>query len=102
VPDALPLPPDLVQLQAERLAAEAALAEFTNRVERDRRERFPSPEQIVERRTWSTEENAEHGRLQVERDRLAAAVRQHPTIVQAHADRCWPQTWDALQSAARE
>jgi hypothetical protein len=102
VPDALPLPPDLVQLQVERAAADTALAEYINEVERHRREQYPEPEQLVDRRTWSDDESAELERLRGTRDGLAEQIRQHPVMARALEERCWQETWGALQAAARE
>jgi hypothetical protein len=101
VPDALPLPADLIQLQRARIAADTTLGEYIATVETRRREQYPDPEQLVARRTWSDEEVAELTRLRAARDAAAETVRHHPTIQQAYAEQCWPVTWDALQVAAR-
>ncbi|GAA1977524.1 hypothetical protein [Kitasatospora viridis] len=101
MPDALPIPPDLVQLQRTRIAAETAVAEYISRVDAQRRELHPDPEQALERAAWSEDESAELGRLRAERDEFGRAVRQHPVLVQAREQGVlWP-TWDALQDATR-
>lgn len=102
MPDALPLPDDLIELQRRRLAAWATLGDYTHEVETRRRAAYPLPEQVVERCTWTAEETARYDELRAVHDELMWQVRRHPTIVQALAERCWPQTWDALQVAARD
>lgn len=102
MPDALPIPDDLVQLQRNRIAAENTLAGYVAEVDQRRREQYPAPEQLLERARWNPEESDELARLRAARDAAALTVRQHPTLRQALAEGCWPQTWDALQSAARE
>jgi hypothetical protein len=101
VPTALPIPPDLIELHRTTLAATATLGDYINEVEQRRRQQYPDPEQLAERRAWSKEENAELTRLREIRNEAAKTCRRHPTIVQALEERCWPQTWDALQDACR-
>ncbi|MCC9307664.1 hypothetical protein LN042_11215 [Kitasatospora sp. RB6PN24] len=101
MPDALPIPDDLVQLQRDRIAAENALAEYVTAVETRRRAAYPEPEQVVHRVTWTDEESARYKQLRAARDDLMWQVRRHPTIARAFEERCWPQTWEALQAAAR-
>lgn len=101
MPEPLPIPADLAQLQRDRIAAETAVAEYITTVDARRRELYPGPEQSLDRGIWSDDESAELGRLRAERDRLGRAVRQHPVMVQAREQGVlWP-TWDALQDAAR-
>jgi len=101
VPTALDLPDDLIDLQRRRLAAEAELGEYVATVERRRRELFPDPEQLLERRTWSDDETAELAQLRATRDQLALEVRHHPVLTHALEERCWAPTWEALREACR-
>lgn len=50
---------------------------------------------------WTAEDSAELSRLRGVRDEAAAVVRAHPVIVRSLEERCWPQTWQALQDAVR-
>jgi hypothetical protein len=102
VPDPLPIPADLAELQADRIAAETAVAEHIADVETRRREQYPDAEQSLQRGTWSEDEGAELERLRAERDQLGREVRQHPVMVQAREGGSFWPTWDALQEAARQ
>lgn len=101
MPEPLPIPDDLVQLQRRRIAAETAVAEYITTVDARQRELYPDPEQVLERATWGEAESAELARLRADRDQLSRAVRQHPVMTQAREQGVlWP-TWDALQDATR-
>jgi hypothetical protein len=102
VPEALPIPADLVDLQRAVNAARDKLYDYVARVEAERREQFPAPEQIVERRTWPEEQIARADELREAERTAATAVWNHPTMVQALAERCYHQTDVALREAAAE
>lgn len=95
------IPADLIALQRERLAAQDAVTTYAASVEAHLRAE-PDPELELLGLRWSDDERAELARLRAARDELAAAVRAHPHLVQAHAAGQWASTWDALQAAARK
>jgi hypothetical protein len=87
MPDALPLPADLIDLQRTLDAA--------------RRAEFPDPGQIVERQTWPAELDERLDILRALEADAGRAVRQHPVMVAALRDG-YQQTERALQDAARK
>ncbi|MFE2912804.1 hypothetical protein [Kitasatospora indigofera] len=101
MPDALPVPPDLVDLQRRLDAARAELDAYVEEVTAARRLEYPDPEQIVERQTWPAEISERHLALRAAVAAAATAVRQHPTMQQALAEGCHPVTEQALKDAAR-
>jgi hypothetical protein len=102
VPEALPIPADLVDLQRTVTAARDELYEYIAQVEAERRAQFPEPTQIVERRTWPEGQIARADELREAERTAARAIRTHPTMVQALAERCYHQTDVALRKAATE
>ncbi|WP_329492930.1 hypothetical protein [Kitasatospora herbaricolor] len=104
MPDALPAPPDLVDLQRHLDAARAELDTYVSEVSAARRLEFPDDEQIVERQTWPPEISERHLALRAAVATVATAataVRQHPTMQQALREGCPPVTKQALKDAAR-
>ena len=101
MPDDLVFPVDLIALQRDRLAAQAAIEAYADGVDA-RLRAAPDPEQPILGRRWSDAERAELERLRAERDRLAAAVRAHPFLVEAHEGGRWDSTWDKLQAVCRQ
>ncbi|MFE1321577.1 hypothetical protein [Kitasatospora phosalacinea] len=72
------IPDDLVDLQRARLDAELAYAEYVHAVEARRRAEHPTD--IVARRCWTPEEQAEADRLQGELAAAMDAIRLHPAL----------------------
>lgn len=101
MPDALPAPDDLVQLQRELDAADNALADFAQSKTAEYRARFPEPGQALQRARWAAEDIAEFGRLRETVQELRMAVRQHPVTVLSHAVGCARETAQARKIAAR-
>ncbi|MCX5209835.1 hypothetical protein OG689_11115 [Kitasatospora sp. NBC_00240] len=101
MPDALPVPDDLIALQCVLDAARAELDVYVSETEAARRLEYPDPEQIVERQTWPAEISERHLALRAAAAAAATAVRQHPTMQQALAEGCHPVTEQALKDAAR-
>jgi hypothetical protein len=58
MPDALPIPDDLITLQRALDAARAALFAYSGQLTLERRAMFPDPEQILERQTLAEEQAA--------------------------------------------
>jgi hypothetical protein len=100
VPEALPIPDGLVDLQRALNTARDELYSYVAQVEEERRAEFPGAEQVVERRTWPEEQNARADELREAERTAARAIRTHPTMVQALAERCYHQTDVALREAA--
>jgi len=101
MPSALPIPPDLVDLQRHLDAARAELEAYVAEVEAARRAEYPDPAQIIERQTWPAEISERHLALRAAATAAATAVRHHPTMQQALEERCHPVTEQALKDAAR-
>ncbi|MEY9937276.1 hypothetical protein [Streptacidiphilus sp. MAP5-3] len=100
--DALPIPDDLVQLQRELDSASLALADYTQLKTAEYRERFPEPEQVIDRARWTEEETAESQRLRAAELALVMAIHRHPVTQQALAEgNGWPIE-QARKKAARE
>lgn len=72
------IPEDLIDLQRARIAAEEAHAAHVLEVETRRREQHP--DDVVARRMWSAEEQAEDERLQAVVIAALEAVRAHPAL----------------------
>jgi hypothetical protein len=101
VPTALDIPTDLIDLQRAVITTRQELNTYVTGVETERRALFPDPQQIVERRTWPAEQSAVLAELRATVDTAMRAVRHHPVMTQALAERCWRQTDEALQAAAK-
>jgi hypothetical protein len=101
MPDALPIPPDLIALQRALEAARAELDTYVATTEAARRLEYPDPEQIVERQTWPDDIRERHLALRAAAAEAAAAVRHHPTMQQALREGCHPVTEQALKDTAR-
>ncbi|MCX5215638.1 hypothetical protein OG689_41525 [Kitasatospora sp. NBC_00240] len=96
MPDALPIPADLLDLRRARDAAWAELNQFVAEVEALRREQYPDPEQTDVRAMWEPEQRERLAELRAARDAAVLAVRRHPTMVRALAEGCWAATDEAL------
>lgn len=72
------IPPDLIDLQRARITAEEARAAHVHTVEVRRREQHP--DDVVARRMWSAEEQAEDERLAAAVIAALDAVRTHPAL----------------------
>lgn len=97
------LPDDLIDLQRALYAAQAAVEDYAAGVDAERAAQYPDPEQWRERSVWPEDgpERAELARLRAERDEALLAIRHHPRIVQAYADKEMPGFDFALKKAAR-
>ncbi|MFE9427702.1 hypothetical protein ACFYNO_32585 [Kitasatospora sp. NPDC006697] len=80
------LPDDLIALEEQRMQARLDLDSYVAEVEVERRAAYPDPEQIVERRTWTPQEDGRWFELRAAYAEAAAAVLDHPVIAQAAAD----------------
>lgn len=100
--DALPIPDDLVQLQRELDTATAELGAYTQAKITEYRERFPLPEQVVDRARWTEEDTAESQRLRAAQLALVMAIHRHPVTQQALAEGHGWQVEQARKKAARE
>ncbi|WP_329501519.1 hypothetical protein [Kitasatospora herbaricolor] len=100
MPDALPIPADLLALRRARDAAWAELNTYVAEVEALRREQYPDPEQTDVRAMWEPEQRKRLAELRAARDAAVLAVRRHPTMVRALAEGCWAATDVALFRAA--
>jgi hypothetical protein len=74
------LPESLLDLERARVDARRALDVYVARVEIERRAAYPKADQIVERRTWTDEQNAHHRELRDAYEQAAAAVREHTVM----------------------
>ena len=81
------LPHDLLALERARVDARRALDEFVCQVEIRQRTQFPAEEQIVDRRTWPAPDEQRRAELQAAYKAAADAVRAHPMLVAADAER---------------
>ncbi len=103
MPEALDIPDDLIALERARVAAWDELITFSTRVAAERREQFPDPEQDTERRRWPPElADVLAGLRAAYYDVAATAVRHHPVMERALAERCHYATELALRAAAKE
>ncbi|MDH6130353.1 hypothetical protein [Kitasatospora sp. GP82] len=102
MPEALPIPADLIDLQRALDSARGELYAYADTVTAERRAAFPDPEQIIERQTWTDEQNGRLAELREGERTAAQAVRTHPTMAQAAAEKCHHQTDMALRRAAVE
>ncbi|MFE9427820.1 hypothetical protein ACFYNO_33220 [Kitasatospora sp. NPDC006697] len=85
------IPDDLLALEERRMSARRDLDLHVATVEVGYRTAYPDPEQIVERRTWTPQETERWHELRAAYAAAAAAVLDHPLLVQAAADgRRWP------------
>ncbi|GGV47614.1 hypothetical protein GCM10010495_76610 [Kitasatospora herbaricolor] len=96
MPDALPIPADLLDLRRARDGAWAELNAYVAQIEALRREQYPDPEQTDVRARWEPEQRERLTELRAARDAAVLAVRRHPTMVQALAEGCWAATDTAL------
>lgn len=101
MPDALPIPDDLIALQRALDAARQDLAAYITATEVARRAEYPDPEQIVERGTWPADLRARLADLRAGQAAALTAVQQHPTMQQALEERCHYATELELKAAAR-
>lgn len=97
----LPIPDDLIALQRATNTAADAVGAYVVAVEARRREQYPAAEQLIERRTWTDEENADLERLRDIQITAALEVRAHPLWVEVRAAGAYGATWQALMDAAR-
>lgn len=81
------LPDDLLDLERARVEARRALDEFVCTVEVRQRAEFPAEEQLLERRQWPAADEERHAVLRAGYRRAADAVRAHPLLVAADAER---------------
>jgi hypothetical protein len=100
MPDALPIPDDLITLQRALDGARRELFAYSDRVAAERRELFPDPEQILERQTLPDEQATRLNELREAERAAGEAVRRHPVMVQAREEQCHHQTETALRKAA--
>ncbi|WP_035838581.1 hypothetical protein [Kitasatospora azatica] len=84
-------PQDLLDLEAARVAARREIDVYVRTVEVARRAAFPGPEQAVERGMWPDEQVQRWHELRAAYAVAAAAVKAHPVLVAAEAERrLWP------------
>ncbi len=101
MPDALPIPDDLIALQRALDAARTELGAWIAETEATRREEYPDAEQSLERGIWPDDLRARLAELRAAQTAALEAVRHHPTMQQALEDRCHWVTERALKDAAR-
>jgi hypothetical protein len=89
MPDALPVPDDLVQLQRDYDTADTEVNRFVTQVD-------------ATGEPWTDEQNGELDRLRAIRLDAVRAMHRHPTMVQARAEGCSQQTEAARRATARE
>lgn len=89
MPDALPIPADLAQLQRDYDTADAEVNRFVAHVD-------------AAGEPWTDEQHGELNRLRAARNELVMAMQRHGTMVQARAGGCYQQTVQARRAAARE
>jgi hypothetical protein len=95
------LPDDLIQLQRAIAAARAAVDEYAAEVSAARRAEFPDDEQIVERQTWTPEQDAELERLRAAFMAACRAKWDHPAVQQAEVEKTLRELDKKLITAAR-
>lgn len=88
MPDALPIPADLAQLQRDYDTADAEVNRFVAHVH-------------AAGEPWADEQHSELNRLRGVRNELVMAMQRHDTMVQARAGGCYQQTVQARRVAAR-
>jgi hypothetical protein len=111
MPDALPIPDDLIQLQRDYDAAQRAVDQFVGEVDAgigladvadvDAIAHTPGPEEPPVRHEWTEEQHARLNELRQVRQAAMLAMHRHPTMVQARAEGCSQQTEQARRAAAR-
>jgi hypothetical protein len=101
MPDALPIPADLIDLQRALDAARAELHQFVAETEAARRAEYPDPEHVVERGSWPDDLRARLAELRAAQASAFDAVRTHPVMQQALDEGCHYATELALKAAAR-
>lgn len=89
MPDALPIPADLAQLQRDYDTADAEVNRFVAHVD-------------AAGEPWTDEQNGELNRLRGVRNGLVMAMQRHDAMVQARAGGCYQQTVQARRAAGRE
>jgi hypothetical protein len=95
------LPDALIQFQRAIDAARAAVDAYAAEVSALRRAEFPDDEQIVERQTWTPEQDAELDRLRAAFMAACRAKWEHPAVVQAQAEGTYRDLDAKLIKAAR-
>lgn len=112
MPDALPIPDDLIALQRAYDQAQAAVDRYVAEIDAgigladiadvDAIAHTPGPEEPPVRHDWTEEQNAELSRLREIRLAAVMELHRHPTMVQAREGGSSYQTELARQKAARE
>jgi hypothetical protein len=112
MPDALPIPDDLIRLQRDYDAAHDAVNRYVAEVDAgigradqadvDEIAHTPGPEEPPVRHEWTEEQHAELGRLREVRQVAMLAMHRHPTMVQARTEGCSQQTEQARRKVARD
>ena len=112
MPDALPIPDDLIQLQREYDQAHAAVQQYVAEVDAgigradqadvDEIAHTPGPEEPPVRHEWTEEQHAELDRLREVRQAAMLAMHRHPAMVQARKEGCSRQPEQARRKAARD
>lgn len=111
MPDALPIPDDLTQLQRDYDAAQAAVDQYVAEVDAgiglsdvadvDAIAHTPGPVEPPIRHEWNEEQHAHLNELREVRQAAMLAMHRHPTMVQARAQGCSQQTELARRATAR-
>jgi hypothetical protein len=95
------LPDDLIPIQRAIDAARAAVNKYAAEVSAQRRAEFPDDEQIVDRQTWTPEQDAELDRLRGAYMAACRAKWDHPAVRQAEAEKTFRELDKKLITAAR-
>ena len=111
MPDALPIPADLADLQRSYDEADAAVQRFVAEVDAgigradfadiDEIARTPGPEEPPVQHPWTDQQHEELDQLRSIRLDAVMAMHRHPTMVQAREQGCYQQTMRARQASAR-
>jgi hypothetical protein len=111
MPDALPIPADLIALQQVCDQARAAADDYVARTTAAYRERYPDPvvdgrsrwseSQALLRGSWTDEEHAELDQLRAEAQNAVVKLYRHSVLTRARDEGCSRQTDQALKQAAR-
>jgi hypothetical protein len=111
MPEALPIPHDLIALQQASDQARAAADEYAARITAVYRERYPDPlvkgrplwseDQALLRGAWTEDEHAELSRLRADARGAVVTLYRHPVLARARDEGSSQQTKQALEQAGQ-
>ncbi|MFC9324050.1 hypothetical protein [Kitasatospora sp. NPDC057015] len=104
MPDALPIPDDLLELERARLVALEAVVDCVHELLAAHRRRHPGPSRTGPAPTdepglWSEADETRLDALRTAFGEASARVRRHPTMVRALAEHRYRETELALRAA---